>query len=65
MNGRNDIWPGLDLRGFSLTEIRRQIRGEGGGVVYPPSQKRPERLGAVLERIGFGKQRGQNDERAK
>lgn len=57
-------WPGLDTRGMTLAEIRRRVRdGEGVGIVHPPPPVRePERLGAILDRIGFAK-RGQDDER--
>jgi hypothetical protein len=46
---------GLDMRGMTLTEIRRRVRGEEGeGTASFPPGKEPERLGDVLARMGFG-----------
>lgn len=52
MRCNQSCWPDLDLRGQTLDEIRRRVRGKGVGIAYPPPQVRePEKLGDVLERM--------------
>lgn len=53
----------FNTNGMSLAEIRRRIRGPNGGGQPAPPVKQPERLGDVLERIGFGKQWRRDNER--
>lgn len=56
---------GLNFDGWTLAEIRRRVRGESKGVgeMETPQVRQPEHIGDILERIGFGKQRGRDNER--
>jgi hypothetical protein len=63
-----DSWPGLNLGGLTLAELRRRVRepdAVGTASTTPPatepSARRPEHISAILERMDFVK--GQGDDR--
>lgn len=52
MSGKQrGAWPGLDMNGLTLTEVRRRVRGEPERGGNPPPSKEPERLGSIIERM--------------